>query len=82
MNKHEQKTTRENLEARFDAGESVLDYFDTGKAVRRNHRKQRVNLDLPVWMLDKIDRLAGRNGMPRQSQIKAWLAERIKAEAA
>lgn len=30
------KTTSENLEARFDAGEDVLDYFDTGKAFRRN----------------------------------------------
>ena len=30
------KTTSENLEARFDAGEDVLDYFDTEKAVRRN----------------------------------------------
>jgi len=33
------KTTAENLEARFDAGENVSDYFDAAKAVRRNHRK-------------------------------------------
>jgi hypothetical protein len=33
------KTTAENLEARFDAGEDVSDYFDAAKAVRRNHRK-------------------------------------------
>ena len=75
------KTTAENLEARFDAGEDVLDYFDTRTAFRRNHRKDRVNLDLPRWMLEKIDRLAGRNGIPRQSQIKAWLAERLKVES-
>lgn len=75
-----QKTTAQNLEARFDASEDVTDYFDKTKAVRRNHRKNRVNLDLPEWMLNKIDRLAGRNGIPRQSQIKAWLAERLKAE--
>jgi predicted DNA binding CopG/RHH family protein len=74
------KTTAQNLEARFDSGENVTDYFETKKAVRRNHRKNRVNLDLPEWMLNKIDRLAGRNGIPRQSQIKAWLAERLKAE--
>jgi hypothetical protein len=30
------KTTAENLEARFDAGEDVADYFDAAKAVRRN----------------------------------------------
>lgn len=75
------KTTAENLEARHDAGEDVADYFDATRAVRINHRKNRVNLDLPHWMLERIDRLAGRNGIPRQSQIKAWLAERLKSES-
>jgi hypothetical protein len=42
-----QKTTAQNLETRFDAGQDVLDYFDTAKAVRRNHAKARVNVDLP-----------------------------------
>jgi hypothetical protein len=30
------KTTAENLEARFDAGEDVSDYFDDTKAFHRN----------------------------------------------
>jgi hypothetical protein len=30
------RTTSENLEARFDAGENVLDYFDAERAFRRN----------------------------------------------
>ena len=76
MNK--QKTSSKNLEARFDAGEDVSDYFDTSKAVRRNHEKARINLDLPQWMIFSIDRVAGRNGLARQSQIKAWLADKIK----
>jgi hypothetical protein len=57
-------------------------YFDAAKAFRRNHHKERVNLDLPVWMIQRIDRIAGRNGIPRQSQLKAWLAERLKEETA
>ena len=72
------KTTAQNLESRFDAGEDVLDYFDTAKAARINHAKSRVNLDLPQWMIFSIDRVAGRNGLARQSQIKAWLADKIK----
>jgi hypothetical protein len=72
------KTNTENLEARFDAGEEVLDYFDTAKAARINHARSRVNLDLPQWMIFSIDRVAGRNGLARQSQIKAWLAEKLK----
>ena len=63
------------------AGEDVLDYFDTSKAVRRNHAKARVNLDLPQWMISSIDRVASRNGIPRQSQIKAWLVGKLKEEA-
>jgi uncharacterized protein YqiB (DUF1249 family) len=73
-----QKTNSKNLEARFNTGEDVLDYFDTAKAVRRNHEKARINLDLPQWMIFSIDRVAGRNGLARQSQIKAWLADKIK----
>jgi hypothetical protein len=73
-----QKTNSKNLESRHDIGEDVLDYFDTSKAVRRNHEKARINLDLPQWMIFSIDRVAGRNGLARQSQIKAWLADKIK----
>ena len=72
------KTGSKNLEARHDGGEDVLDYFDTAKTVRRNHAKARINLDLPQWMISSIDRVAGRNGLARQSQIKAWLADKIK----
>lgn len=76
------RTTAENLEERFNAGEDVLDYFAVDRAVRRNHEKVRVSLDLPRWLLREIDRLASRHGIPRQSQIKALLVERLKAERA
>ena len=72
------KTTAQNLESRFDAGEDVLDYFDTAKVARRNHAKARINLDLPEWMIQRIDRVAGRNGIARQAQIKTWLADKLK----
>ena len=48
---------------------------------RRNHTKARVNVDLPKWMINRIDRVAGRNGIPRQAVIKTWLADKIKADA-
>jgi len=74
------KTTAENLEARFDAGEDVSDYFDDTKAFRPNERKERVNADMPHWMILKIDRIAGRKGLARQAQIKEWLADKLKEE--
>jgi len=71
------KTNAGNLEERFDAGEDVLDYFDLSKASRPLLKKERVNLDIPHWMVVRIDRIASRKGLPRQAQIKQWLAEKL-----
>jgi predicted DNA binding CopG/RHH family protein len=76
-----EKTTAENLEARFEAGQDVLDYFDVKNATRPGWEKQRINLDIPQGMLADLDRHAGRRGVPRQALIKLWLADRLKAEA-
>ena len=81
MKTKNKKTTAQNLESRFDAGEDVLDYFNRDKSFRPGHVKKRVNLDIPIWMIQRIDRQAGRNGIARQAQIKSWLADRIKTEA-
>jgi predicted DNA binding CopG/RHH family protein len=74
------KTTAENLEKRFDQGEDVLDYFDLAKASRPLLAKERINLDIPHWMILKIDRVARRKGLPRQAQIKEWLSQKLKEE--
>jgi predicted DNA binding CopG/RHH family protein len=74
------KTTSADLEQRFDAGEDVLDYFDLAKASRPLLKKERVNLDIPHWMVVRIDRIASRKGLPRQAQIKQWLAEKLTEE--
>ena len=82
MSKLKTKTTAKNLEAKFDAGEDVSDYFDPARATRPGHKKSRVNVDIPDWMIRRLDLVAGRNGIARQSLIKHWLADRLKAEAA
>ena len=64
-------TTAENLEARFDAGDAVLDYFDTDNATRT------VNLDLPAWAIAALDREAKRRAIARQALIKGWLVDRL-----
>jgi len=74
------KTTRENLESRFDGGEDVMDYFDLAKASRPLLEKERINLDIPHWMILRIDRIARRKGLPRQAQIKEWLSQKLKEE--
>ena len=74
------KTTTQNLQARFEASEDVMDYFDLSKASRPLLKKERVNLDIPHWMILRIDRIAGRKGIARQAQIKQWLAEKLNEE--
>lgn len=74
------KTTAENLEGKFEEGEDVLDYFDLAKASRPLLEKERINLDIPHWMIVRIDRIARRKGMPRQAQIKEWLSQKLKEE--
>ena len=67
------KTTEGNLEAKFEAGESVLDYFDT--------KPKRVNVDFPNWTVQRLDQEAQRVGISRQALIKVWIAERLEKTA-
>ena len=40
-----------------------------------------LNVDFPTWMIESLDREAGRLGVTRQSIIKVWLAERLEQRA-
>ena len=62
----------------FDAGEDVSEYLDFSKATRPGREQRRVNVDFPVWMIQSLDREAQRLGVPRQSVIKVWIAERLE----
>jgi hypothetical protein len=68
----------EELDELFDKGEEdILPYLDLSKAVRPGHDAKRVNVDFPSWMVERLDREAQRVGVPRQSLIKVWIAERL-----
>lgn len=68
-----------DLGRKFDAGdEDILDAFDLTTATRLNRGHKRVNVDVPVWMVDSLYREAGRLGVTRQSIIKIWIAERLE----
>lgn len=70
--------TAEELDKIFDDGnEDILPYLDLAKAFRPGHQAKRVNVDFPAWMITKLDFEADRLGVPRQSLIKVWIAERL-----
>lgn len=66
------------LDKKFDDGKSVLKHFDLSKATRPDLQQKRVNVDFPLWMVQRLDKEAKRLGVPRQSLIKVWIAERLE----
>ena len=66
------------FDKKFDAGEDVSEHLDFSKATRPGREQKRVNVDFPVWMIQSLDREAQRLGVPRQSVIKVWIADRLE----
>lgn len=82
MAKKKDTITAEEFDRRFDEGEDMSAYLDWSKARRPGLEQRRVNVDLPTWMINSLDNEAKRIGVTRQSIVKVWLAERLKAEQA
>ncbi|MEI6873394.1 MAG: CopG family transcriptional regulator [Verrucomicrobiota bacterium] len=70
----------EQLDDIFDSGADLIPHLDLSTVRRLNLEQKRVNVDLPIWMIQNLDREADRVGVTRQSIIKVWLAERLKME--
>jgi hypothetical protein len=66
------------FDKRFDEGEDISKYLDVTKARRPGQEQKRVNVDFPLWMVRLLDKEAKRLGVPRQSIIKVWVAERLE----
>jgi len=59
-------TNSENLEARFDAGEDVLDYFETGVVISTRRLAELA----PILNLSALAREAGLNVQTLQAKIR------------
>jgi len=70
--------TAEEFDRKFDDGEDISEYVDWGSARRINKdTAKRVNVDFPVWMVEKLDVEASRLGVTRQSLIKFVINEHL-----
>ena len=65
----------------FDDGKDISHALDVSNVRRPLQEQRRVNVDFPAWMIDSLDKEAGRLGVTRQSIIKVWLAERLEQSA-
>ena len=66
------------FDKKFDEGRDISKHLDVSKARRPEQEQKRVNVDFPLWMVHLLDREAKRLGVPRQSIIKVWVAERLE----
>ena len=66
------------FDKKFDTGEGILNDLDLTRTKRPGQEQKRVNVDFPVWMIHRLDKEARRLGVPRQSLIKVWIADRLQ----
>jgi hypothetical protein len=57
-----------------DEGKNITPYLDFEKAVVVN----RVNVDFPRWMIQRLDREATKLNVSRQAIIKMWIHDRLE----
>lgn len=70
---NKKKIAAHEFDRKFDKGEDVSDYLSFEDAVV----VKRINLDMPQWLLDDLDREALKLNVSRQAIIKIWLSEKI-----
>ena len=71
----------EEFDKIFDDGKTdIVELLDLSSASRPGLEQKRVNVDFPTWVVESLDREANRLGVPRQSLIKMWIADRLKEE--
>lgn len=50
------KTTAKEFDELFGSGADISEFVDYSKATRPNLAQKKVDLDLPVWMIEKLDK--------------------------
>jgi hypothetical protein len=66
------------FDQKFDDGEEdIIEMLDLSKAKRPLATQKRLSIDLPIWMIELIDREAKRLGVTPQTVVQTSLAEHL-----
>jgi hypothetical protein len=71
----------DEFDTKFDDGEDITNLLDLSQASHPGYEQTRIDVDVPIWMLEALDQEAKRLGVTRQAIIKVWLADRLAALA-
>ena len=66
------------FDRKFDDGEDISEYIDWASASRPGLEATHLDVELPTWMVNGLDREAERLGITRQALIATWIAEKLK----
>ncbi|SMM98600.1 Helix-turn-helix protein, CopG family [uncultured Candidatus Thioglobus sp.] len=81
------KITAEEFDKKFDNNEDISQYLDfenattLGEFDKQFHQTKKINIDFPIETVMLLDQKAKQIGITRQSIVKVWIAERLKAES-
>ena len=73
--------TPEEFDRLADSGEDISEYLDFANATRPGRELQRVVLELPFEVLQKIEREAEKRGVTREALMADWLYEKLAVDA-
>ena len=78
----EHTMTDKELDAYLDNGGDSMPFIipDTVEHPNYPEGTRRINLNMPDWMIEVLDREANRLSISRQALIIVWLDERLKQE--
>ncbi len=66
------------LDKKFDDNhDDILEYFDLSSIKKPNHTSKKLDIDMPVWMINSLKKEAKHIGITVQAVIKMWLAQRL-----
>jgi hypothetical protein len=64
-----------------DNEEDIMAHLDLKNARRPNLEQRKISVEIPLWMIESLDKEAVRIGETRQSLVKLWLSDKLAARA-
>ncbi len=65
------------FDRKFDAGEDISEFLDIANAKHPQREQQRIHLDLPIWMVERLQQEADRLGVEPNAIVETYLTERL-----
>ena len=76
MRKSKKIRSAKQFDADFEQGKDMSKYFDL-KSMKAHYPTQRINVDIPKDILQKMDQEAVRIGVTRTALFKIWIVQHL-----